>query len=136
MEQLARNLTDPVDGCLRRARDLIHDRDPLYTRVFGEILESAGVQPIRLPPKSPNLNAYAERFVLRVSSRSARGIYVVSSASTSSTTIARETIRDSTTSSCNDRHRRFARTLTFADGSVSVDCSISTIGRPHKWSAD
>ena len=38
-------------------------RDPLYTRVFGEILTSAGVQPIRLPPKSPNLNAYAERFV-------------------------------------------------------------------------
>ena len=63
MEQQARNLTDSVDGCLRSARYLIHDRDPLYTRVFGEILESAGVQPIRLPPKSPNLNAYAERFV-------------------------------------------------------------------------
>ena len=63
MEQQARNVTDPVDGYLRRARHLIHDRDPLYTRVFGEILESAGVQPIRLPPKSPNLNAYAERFV-------------------------------------------------------------------------
>ena len=63
MEQQARNLTDLVDGCLRRARPLIHDRDPLSTRVFGEILESAGVQPIRLPPKSPNLNAYAERFV-------------------------------------------------------------------------
>ncbi len=63
MEQLVRNLTDPVDGCLRTARYLIHDRGPLYTRVFGEILESAGVQPIRLPPKSPNLNAYAERFV-------------------------------------------------------------------------
>ena len=28
MEQQARNLTDPVDGCLRRARHLIHDRDP------------------------------------------------------------------------------------------------------------
>ena len=63
MEQMARNLTDPVDGCLRRARSLIHDRDPLDTRVFGEILEGGGVQPIRLPPKSPNLNAYAERFV-------------------------------------------------------------------------
>ena len=63
MEQMARNLTDPVDGCLRRARYLMHDRDPLYTRVFGEILEGGGVQPIRLPPKSPNLNAYAERFV-------------------------------------------------------------------------
>ena len=41
----------------------MHDRDPLDTRVFGEILEGGGVQPIRLPPKSPNLNAYAERFV-------------------------------------------------------------------------
>ena len=56
MEQQARNVTDPVDGCLRRARHLIHDRDPLYTRVFGEILESAGVQPIRLPPKSPQIS--------------------------------------------------------------------------------
>ena len=41
----------------------MHDRDPLDTRGFGEILEGGGVQPIRLPPKSPNLNAYAERFV-------------------------------------------------------------------------
>ena len=63
MEQMARNLTDPVDGCLRRARSLMHDRDPLDTRVFGEILEGGGVQPIRLPPKSPNLTADAERFV-------------------------------------------------------------------------
>ena len=63
MEQLARNVTDPVDGFLRTAHYLIHDRDPLYTRVFGEILESGGVRPIRLPPRSPNLNAYAERFV-------------------------------------------------------------------------
>ena len=55
--------TNAVEGCLRRARYLIHDRDPLSTRGFGEILEGGGVQPIRLPPKSPNLNAYAERFV-------------------------------------------------------------------------
>ena len=52
MEQMARNLTDPVDGFLRTARQLIHDRDPLYTRVFGEILTSGDVGPIRLPPKS------------------------------------------------------------------------------------
>ena len=63
MEQLARNLTDPVEGCLRTSSHLIHHRDPLYTRVFGEILTGGGVQPSRLPPKSPNLNAYAERFV-------------------------------------------------------------------------
>ena len=63
MEQVARNLTDVFDGFLRNARHLIHDRDPLYTRAFAEILKSSGVQPIRLPPRSPNLNAYAERFV-------------------------------------------------------------------------
>ena len=63
MEQVARNLTDVVDGFLRRTRHLIHDRDPLFTRAFGEILKSSGVQPIKLPPRSPNLNAYAERFV-------------------------------------------------------------------------
>ena len=63
MEQMARNLTGTVDGFLRTVRQLIHDRDPLYTRLFGKILRSGGAQPIRLPPKSPNLNAYAERFV-------------------------------------------------------------------------
>jgi len=63
MEQMARNLTDAVDGFLRNTSHLVHDRDPLYTRAFDEILKSSGVQPIKLPPRSPNLNAYAERFV-------------------------------------------------------------------------
>ena len=63
MEQMARNLTDTVDGLLRRTGHLIHDRDPLFTRAFDEILKRRGVQPIRLPSRSPNLNAYAERFV-------------------------------------------------------------------------
>jgi transposase InsO family protein len=62
-EQMARNLTDTVDGFLQDASHLIHDRDPLYTGAFLEILTSSGVTPIRLPPRSPNLNAYAERFV-------------------------------------------------------------------------
>jgi transposase InsO family protein len=60
---MARNLTGAVEGFLRETQHLIHDRDPLYTRTFLEILESSGVQPIKLPPRSPNLNAYAERFV-------------------------------------------------------------------------
>src|SRR4029453_13201524 len=63
VEQMVRTLTDSVDGFLRTARYLIHDRDPLYTSVVADILTSAGIQPIRLPPRSPNLNAYAERFV-------------------------------------------------------------------------
>ncbi len=63
MEQMARNLTDVFDGFLRDARHMIHDRDPLFTHTFGEILRGSRVEPIRLPPRSPNLNAYAERFV-------------------------------------------------------------------------
>ena len=63
MKQIARNLIDVVDGCLRKTRYLIHDRDPLYTREFTNILSSAGVRTVKLPARSPNLNAYAERFV-------------------------------------------------------------------------
>ena len=63
MEQIARNLTDPFDGFLREKRFLIHDRDPLFTTEFDDILRSAGVIIVKLPPRSPNLNAYCERFV-------------------------------------------------------------------------
>jgi transposase InsO family protein len=41
----------------------IHDRDPLFTDEFLSILKAAGVESVKLPPRSPNLNAYAERFV-------------------------------------------------------------------------
>jgi putative transposase len=64
MEQVARNLTDPVEGFLRDMRYLIHDRDPLFTCRFVKILEAAGVESVKLPARSPNLNSYAERFVL------------------------------------------------------------------------
>ncbi len=68
MEQVARNLIDDFSGFLRRKRFLIHDRDPLFTRGFREVLQSAGVTSVRLPPRSPNLNAFAERFVLSIKS--------------------------------------------------------------------
>jgi len=68
MEQVARNLSDDFSGFLRGKRFLIHDRDPLYTRGFREVLQSAGVTSVRLPPRSLNLNAYAERFVLSIKS--------------------------------------------------------------------
>src|SRR5690348_6688231 len=63
MSQIARNLNDAAEGFLLEKRYLIHDRDPLFTEEFLEILESAGVQSVKLPPRSPNLNAHAERFV-------------------------------------------------------------------------
>jgi hypothetical protein len=57
-----------VDGFLVETRYLILDRDLLYTRCFREILETAGVNVVRQPARSPNLNAYAERFVRSVRS--------------------------------------------------------------------
>jgi transposase InsO family protein len=63
MMQIERNLTDPVDGFLRDKWFAIMDRDNKYSEAFRSLLEDAGVEPVRLPPRSPNLNAFAERFV-------------------------------------------------------------------------
>ena len=68
MTQLARNLTDADDGFLRGVQYLILDRDPLYTAAFRRLLRDSGVKPLLLPARSPNLNAFAERFVLSVKS--------------------------------------------------------------------
>ena len=68
MEQMARNLTDPFNGFLRNKKYLIHDRDPLFTKRFSEILKSSGIRPIRISPKSPNMSPIAERFVRSIKS--------------------------------------------------------------------
>jgi putative transposase len=56
-------LTDPFDGFLLGKRSLIHDRDTKFTRMFDDLLMSHGVEPVVLPSRSPNLNAFCERFV-------------------------------------------------------------------------
>jgi transposase InsO family protein len=66
MSQVSRNVTDATDGFLTGKRYVILDRDPRFTSAFGETLASAGVEVVRLPARSPNLNAYAERFVRTV----------------------------------------------------------------------
>tara|TARA_R110002073_G_scaffold177151_1_gene334889 strand:- start:298 stop:1443 length:1146 start_codon:yes stop_codon:yes gene_type:complete len=69
MKQIARNLTDPTDGFLRDATHLIHDADPLFTTDFKATLkpasyaDSEGVACVKIPPRSPNCNAFTERFV-------------------------------------------------------------------------
>ena len=68
MKQIVRNLTDARDGFLRSARYLIHDRDSLFTAEFRGILRAGGVETVKLPARSPNLNAYAERFVRSIKS--------------------------------------------------------------------
>ncbi len=62
MMQIGRNLTDPIDGFLANKRFVILDRDSKYSAAFRDLLEGSGVEVVRLPPRSPNLNAYAERF--------------------------------------------------------------------------
>jgi transposase InsO family protein len=68
MEQMARNLVDALDGFLLGKRYLLLDRDPLYTQAFRRILDQAGVKTVRLLAHSPNLKAFAERFVLSIKS--------------------------------------------------------------------
>ena len=68
MKQVARNLTDHDDGFLKDMRYLIHDRDPLFTDEFRDVLRVAGVKCLKLPAQSADLNAYAERFVLSIKS--------------------------------------------------------------------
>jgi hypothetical protein len=63
MMQVGRNLTDPMDGFLAEKELLILDRDSKYSTAFRDLLKGSGVEIVRLPPRSPNLNAYAERFV-------------------------------------------------------------------------
>jgi putative transposase len=63
MLQVARTLLDPVDGFLRNATHLIHDRDPLYTKAWTTLLKSGGVKCVRIPAQSPNCTPHAERFV-------------------------------------------------------------------------
>jgi transposase InsO family protein len=63
MLQLARNACDVEDGVLSSGRKLLIDRDAKYSSDWRSFIEEQGVEVIRLPPKSPNLNAHAERFV-------------------------------------------------------------------------
>jgi hypothetical protein len=63
MRQMARNLTDRVDGFLREAKYLIRDRDPRFTEAFETILRERGVECVKIPAQSPNRRLHAERFV-------------------------------------------------------------------------
>jgi putative transposase len=66
MMQMARNVTMEEWGLLPPGRYLIHDRDTKFCAAFQQIIDDAGVERVVLPPRSPNLNAYAERWVRSV----------------------------------------------------------------------
>jgi hypothetical protein len=62
MQQIARNLTDSCDGFLLGKRYVLMDRDGKFCPAFRTILKDEGAEPLLLPPRSPDLNAYIERF--------------------------------------------------------------------------
>ena len=66
MKQIARNVTMDEWGFLDNCRYLIHDRDTKYCQSFRDIIESGDVKTLPLPARSPNLNAFAERWVKSV----------------------------------------------------------------------
>jgi hypothetical protein len=66
MQQIARNVTMEGCGALRDCRYLLHDRDTKFTQSFRAIIASGQVEPLALPARSPNLNAYSERWVRSV----------------------------------------------------------------------
>ena len=66
MLQVGRSVTDSESGALCGKRYLILERDTKYTDRFRTLVRDSGTNVIRLPPRSPNLNAYAERFVCSI----------------------------------------------------------------------
>jgi len=63
MKHAARNLTDCEDGFLNGSTYLLMDRDSKFSRPFRDYLKREGIESVRLPPRSPNLNAHIERFM-------------------------------------------------------------------------
>lgn len=70
MKQIARNLTDVEDGFLNGKRYLLMDRDGKFCPAFRSILKDEGIKSLLLPPRSPDLNAFLERFMRSLKSES------------------------------------------------------------------
>jgi len=62
MEQIAGSATQDTWGYLHPCRTVLHDRDSKFCASFRSVLAAGGVKTIPLPPRSPNLNAFAERW--------------------------------------------------------------------------
>jgi len=66
MQQMAYTSTQDGWGHLKGCRYVLHDRDSKFCAAFRSAMSSAGVRTIPLPARSPNLNAFAERWVRSV----------------------------------------------------------------------
>ena len=81
MAQVARNMTMEDEPFLKNRRFFIADRDTKFCSSYRSLLAAAGLQTLSLPPRSPNLNAFAERWVRTIKSECLRGLLLPGPAS-------------------------------------------------------
>jgi hypothetical protein len=79
MTQVARNAIMDDSGWLKQVacRYMIHDRDTKFCGRWKEVLNVAGIETVAIPPRSPNLNSSAERYVRTIKSECVRRLWFI-----------------------------------------------------------